>query len=659
MPPKRVVAADATATATPITNQPALASERNKASSVATPTSSPSPLSTGGEVTALDRKDIVSFLGQSISWYRSVANEASRIDEPDETLFVTDNRRLANEALKYAFAFARAAAPLVDDNASKRTPRQASASPSEKDVADDAVRNDLQDRRTQVQNALANLQIALQKAQSRLVTATRRQRDQLTREIVGLQAQKELADSRLASIEAMIDFANDTAATRNSGTDIEAQIDELENALPNLNATDHLQPEPVATPAAASPNLPSGLEHLLNVRAKRQALDSEIESTNSLSRAAVELRQKLLTMLADLDRQGLQQQNTRATDIDATTAKEIKAKFDALEARNKLLANATLPLSKQIVVLDLYSTSLQRWRDSIGAQFRVALHRILIHLTGLAVLLAVLLIAASLWRRLTFRYIQEPQRRYQLLQLRRVVMIVIVALVIIFSFANDLGNLATIMGFAAAGVALALQNVITSIVGYFYLSGRFGVRLGDRVQMFGIEGDVLDSTFLKITLMELTGDPDRRQPSGRAVSFPNSMVFQPNCNFFRQMPGTSFTWSELRLNLSASGDYRLAEKRIIEIVSDVFAHYRDTILRESRAMEDHLNIHVEPPRPHTHLQFSGAGFELIVRYPVRLSTAPQTKDEITRRLIDAIARDPALAMLSPKIGVTTPSTGQT
>jgi len=649
----------ATAAATPTTNQPAIASEKTKAPAVATPTSSPSPLPAKGEVTALNRKDIVGFLGHSIGWYRSVASEASRIDEPDETLFATDNRRLANEALKYAFAFARAAAPIVEDNASKKTPRRAPASPSEKDVADDAVRTDLQDRRRQVQNALTNLQVELQKAQSRLATATRRQRDQLTREIVGLQAQKELADSRLASIEAMIDFANDTAATRNSGTDIEAQIDELEHALPNLNATDHLQPEPLATPTAASPDLPSGLEHLLNVRAKRQALDSEIESTNSLSRAAVELRQKLLTMLAELDHQGLQQQTTRATEIDATTAKEIKAKFDALEARNKLLANATLPLSKQIVVLDLYSTSLQRWRDNIGAQFRVAFRRILVHLAGLAILLAVLLIAASLWRRLTFRYIQEPQRRYQLLQLRRVVMIVIVGLVIIFSFANDLGNLATIMGFAAAGVALALQNVITSIVGYFYLSGRFGVRLGDRVQMFGIEGDVLDSTFLKITLMELTGDPDRRQPSGRAVSFPNSMVFQPNCNFFRQMPGTSFTWNELRLNLSAAGDYRLAEKRIIEIVSDVFAHYRDTILRESRAMEDHLNIHIEPPRPHTHLQFSSAGFELIVRYPVRLSTAPQTKDEITRRLIDAIARDPALAMLSPKLGVTPPSPGPT
>src|SRR4029077_9903505 len=117
---------------------------------------------------------------------------------------------------------------------------------------------------------------------------------------------------------------------------------------------------------------------------------------------------------------------------------------------------------------------------------------------------------------------------------------------------NELGSLATIMGFAAAGVALALQNVIISLVGYFYLSGRFGVHVGDRVQLFGIDGDVLETSLFKITLMELVGGDDRGlQPSGRAVSFPNSVVFLSNCNFSRQLPGTNFSWNELRLTLPA------------------------------------------------------------------------------------------------------------
>ncbi len=600
---------------------------------------------------------MIGFLGQAISWYRSEANEAALIDQPDETLFVTDNRRMANEALQFAFAFARAAAPLVQDTTSKTPPAGAALSgpQSERAAADDAIRTDLENRRAQIREAIARLQSDLEAMRAKLTAANRRQRDKLLRAIVGLQAQKDLADSRLASIDAMVDFAQDTAATRTSGTGIEAQIDELQSALPNLSATDHAPIEPAVRPSPTSFSLPAGLERLIGIRAKRQTLDSAIETTNRLVVAADHLRRKLLAMLADVDRQGLQQQASHATDNDASTAKQIKAKFDALTARNKILGDAVLPLSKQIVVLDLYSANLARWRDNIGEQFQFALRRLLIRLGGLVLLLIALLTAASLWRRLTFRYIQEPQRRYQLLQLRRVVMILVVALVVLFGFANDLGNLATILGFAAAGITLALQNVIVSIVGYFYLSGRFGVRLGDRVQMFGIEGDVLDSTFLKITLMELTGDEYRRQPSGRAVSFPNSVVFQPGCNFFRQMPGTNFTWSELRLPLSPAGDHRLAEKRVTEIVNEVFAHYRDSILRDSRAMEDQLNIRLEPPRPQTRLQLNHTGLELVIRYPVRLATTLQTNDEITRRLIDAVRREPALASISPTIAGLAPS----
>jgi len=252
-----------------------------------------------------------------------------------------------------------------------------------------------------------------------------------------------------------------------------------------------------------------------------------------------------------------------------------------------------------------------------------------------------------MWRRLTFRYVEEPQRRYQLLQLRRVVVIVVVALVLLFGFASELGSLATIMGFAAAGVALALQNAIISVVGYFYLSGRFGVRVGDRVQLFGTTDDVLETSFFKITLMELVGDDHGLQPSGRAVFFPNSVVFLPNCNFSRQLPGTNFSWNELRLTLPSGSDYRLAEKRVGEIVNEVFAHYRDTVQREYRAMEQQLNIRAEVPRPQTRLQLGATGLEMIIRYPVRLATALQTADEIARRLTDAINREPGLAPLAP------------
>ncbi len=353
-------------------------------------------------------------------------------------------------------------------------------------------------------------------------------------------------------------------------------------------------------------------------------------------------------MLAAIDREGLAQ-TAQVGNEDLPTVKRTKAEFQALAERSKLISGALEPLSKQTVLLQLYSGNLARWRASVHQWFNVALRHQLIRAISLALVFGAVFVAAVVWRHLTFRYVEDLQRRQKLLQLRRLAVIAAIALVIVLGFASQLSALATVMGFAAAGIALALQNVILSIAGYFYLSGRFGIRIGDRVSIAGITGDVLDSGFFKLTLMELGSDDRGRLPTGRAVIFPNSVVFQPNSNFFRQLPGTSFVWNELRLTLAPDCDYRQAEKLVTEVVNEVFARYRDTVQRENRALESELNLRVETPRPQSRLQFGQAGLEMILRYPTRLSGAVQTADEITRRLVDAIKREPGLRLAVPGV----------
>jgi small-conductance mechanosensitive channel len=232
------------------------------------------------------------------------------------------------------------------------------------------------------------------------------------------------------------------------------------------------------------------------------------------------------------------------------------------------------------------------------------------------------------------------------MQLRRVAVGIVTSLIIIFGFASELGTLGTVLGFAAAGIALALQNVILSLAGYFYVSGRFGIRVADRIQLSGISGDVLEIGLFRLTMMELSNDDFGFQPTGRVVVFPNSVVFQPNGNFFKQLPGSSFMWNELRLTLAPDCDYRLAEKKILEVVNDVFAHYRDSVQREARRVELDLNVSFEMPKPQSRIELRSTGLEMVIRYPVPLHNAVQTADEIARRLVDAIRREPGLELVA-------------
>ena len=262
------------------------------------------------------------------------------------------------------------------------------------------------------------------------------------------------------------------------------------------------------------------------------------------------------------------------------------------------------------------------------------------------VLLAIF-VGAFIWRSLTFRYVQDLRRRRQLLQLRKLTVALVVGLVLLFDFASQLGTLATVMGLAAAGVALALQNVILSFAGYFFVTGRYGIRVGDRIQISGISGDVIDVGLFKLTLMELVGDGNSRQPTGRVVVFPNSIVFQTNGNFFKQAPGTNFVWNEFRLTLSPECDYRLAEKRLLEVVEDVYARYRDTVQRQYSDLERDLSMKFESPRPQSRLRLGPNGIELTIRYPADTRYAVQVADEISRRALDAITQDPALSLSMP------------
>ena len=620
------------------------------ASSGATPSAAGAPAA-AATVPLIDRAEILAYLGLVIGWHRQIDTQILLSSEPEEALFVADDRRVADEVMRLAFDFARAAALLLRDSARKEGGASAAPQTSVPNLGSPDAQarvpalDELISHRNRMQALLEQLKNATIELRNRLPGKSRHVRDSIAREAAANQAQIALVQSRIESFDTLIDFEKGTVETRVSPLGLEALIDELEHSVAQPNgATGPAPPAAAATPSV----LPGNVERLLALRQKEQALGSAIELTDNLSQSVARLRDTLVKMLAAIDREGLSQ-TAQVGAEDLPTVKRTKAQFQALAARSKLISNALEPLSKQIVLLQLYAGNLARWRTSVDQRFNDALRHLLIRTIGLALVFGAVFAAAAVWRHLTFRYVEDLQRRQKLLQLRRLAVIAAVALVMVFGFASQLSTLATVMGFAAAGIALALQNVILSIAGYFYLSGRFGIRIGDRVEIAGITGDVLESGFFKLTLMELGGDERGRLPTGRAVIFPNSVVFQPNSNFFRQLPGTSFVWNELRLTLAPDCDYRQAEKLVTEVVNQVFARYRDTVQREYRAMEGELNLRVETPRPQSRLQFGQAGLEMVIRYPTRLTGAIQTADEITRRLVDAIQREPGLKIAVPGV----------
>ncbi len=560
--------------------------------------------------------------------------------DPSDVLYAADHRQLADEVLHLGFDYARAQAALLKALGNDNRPQPPNTPP--------AGGGDLVARRAAAELEVAGFTEKVNTLQARLRKSGAKARDLISRELAAAQGQLELAKSHVDSINALIDYEAGTLTGDTSRTSLSAQIDELEASLPSGDQTKAAAQAANISTSIESLSPSAGFltrgEFLMSLQREQQAIDDALRMTAELAAAATVQRNQLSQNLHEIDDQSLVEAH-EATSSDIATVRETRAAFQQLTARRKLVSDTMQPLARQIVTLNLYTANLQQWRAAIARRSRAEVLSLALRVAALGILLAMVSLGGFVWRKLTLRYVPDLHRRHQLMQLRRLAMAIVIALIFVFGLGGDFRVLATVMGFAAAGIALALQNVILSFAGYFYLSGRFGIRVGDRVQLAGVTGDVLEIGIFKLTLMELTNDANGRQPTGRIVTYPNSVVYQANGNFFNQLPGAHYLWNEMRLTLAPDCDYRLAEQRVMEVVGAVFARYRDSIQRDYHNLESGLNIRFENPRPFSRLQLSDAGIEVVVRYPVPLQTTAQAVDEISRRLIDAINREPGLRLV--------------
>src|SRR5690606_32503875 len=111
---------------------------------------------------------------------------------------------------------------------------------------------------------------------------------------------------------------------------------------------------------------------------------------------------------------------------------------------------------------------------------------------------------------------------------------------------------------------VALQDVLRSVVGWFYLSGRQGVEIGSRIEVGGIVGDVIDIGALKTTMIEVGGAlVFGRQSTGRLVTVPNyRMISEPVLIAPASSP---FVWQEVKIAVTFDSDWRRLEVILNEI----------------------------------------------------------------------------------------------
>ncbi len=594
---------------------------------------------------AVPPAQIIEFLSRTIAWYRELPVQQQLATEPADLTYVQENRTLANQVVQLAFDYARAQA--------QAQPKQVKAN------SDQAQPSQQYQRLTQMAQKtdqdLEDTQKELQDTRDKLAHATAAKRKLLEAQIDELESEVNLLQARRDALNTMVEFV---ASSTSGGLGLRAQIEELAHSVPasishpqGTNATGNT-PESTTNNQVTRKAPPTGIwglsADLVHLSSKRSTLSNQLSATRELSDACKNMRKPLLDSLRSLMTQGDQLFNAADTADPQQLAQE-KQQLDVITGQFKQTSAGMLPLSKIIVLLDIYQRTLTNWREAIGSDVHEEARELLLRIGVLLALIGVVLAIGEIWRRTTFRYIHEARRRYQFLLLRRVVMWVAIILIIVLAFATQLGSAVTFAGLLTAGVAVALQNVIVSVVAYFFLIGKYGIRVGDRVQIAGVTGEVVDIGLVRIHVMEL-GGPGDSQPTGRVVALSNSIVFQPTAGLFKQIPGTNFLWHELKLTLSSETDYHAAKERITQSVNEALGEYRDSMEAQRRSMEMSLTT-ISPTelKPKIRLHYTSSGIEADIRYPVALDKAGEMDDHLMRGVMAALDKEPRLKLVGAEM----------
>jgi small-conductance mechanosensitive channel len=590
----------------------------------------------------LDSDAVINHLNAVIKLYRNASAELQAGGAPSDVIYQEKEKSLRSEVVRLAFQAAGAEAAAIRTTEKAGAPSNGSA----QDSAQTEARNKAR---------IADVQSKLDNIGKQIASAPKSKRDALI-------AQKQALEGELNLDNAIQEVIQKRAAFMESGMDtgaegLEGRINQVARSVPSVFAVMNdqksgAQAKPTPQSEATKQN-PSGLVSqalaLYAAITSVHQIDQLNEQTASVKQMVNDLRQPLRdSLVADIKKGRDLTDQALSGKIPPPSPEQ----FQALTDHFKRISAVVLPLSQEIMVLDQAITNLMEWRNSIIRESKYAARALFVRVGMILLALGMVLALSEVWRRLTYKYIHDARRRRQFLLLRRFVVGFLIGVVLILGFVSEFSSLATFAGFVTAGIAVGLQTVLLSVAAYFFVVGRYGIHVGDRVSVSGVTGDVIDISLVRLYLMELAGTGIDLFPTGRVVVFSNSVLFQATTPLFKQIPGTEYAWHEVAFNLTPGGNHKLAQEKLFQAVNAVHDEYREGFERQRSFIERRIEVQLKTPSPETRLQFGDTGLELVVRYPVEIRNEAITDEQVTRKVLEVIQSEPevqAAVIGSPKI----------
>ncbi len=264
----------------------------------------------------------------------------------------------------------------------------------------------------------------------------------------------------------------------------------------------------------------------------------------------------------------------------------------------KKLERFDTALDTLVITSDVYQKRLEALEAKINKGVEHQVYR----LGKIGVIIFVVLFVFFLIKLIVKKYITDNERFYMANKIISFVSYSIVLIILFISYIENVSYLVTILGFASAGIAIAMKDWFMSILGWLVIVFGGSIHVGDRIRVdmdaMQYVGDVLDISLLRMTILEditLTSVVDNRR-AGRVIFVPNNYVFtRMIANYTHSSLKT--VWDGVHVTITFDSNHKKAMRIAKEITKKYSKGYTDITRKQLNKLRSHYNLkntNVEP-----------------------------------------------------------------
>ena len=307
------------------------------------------------------------------------------------------------------------------------------------------------------------------------------------------------------------------------------------------------------------------------------------------------------------------------------------------------------------MVLEIVSTTNEVYSRRIEQQILEIQNQIEDQIEKVALIIGIIvgLFALSFLLKLTLKkYFSQNENYYLTNKILNFSVVFVVVMILLFSYLDNVSYLVTILGFASAGIAIALKDWFMSIFGWMVIVTSGSIQVGDRIKVMrnGVEtvGDVLDISLFKITIREditLTSYMVNRR-TGRIFFIPNNYIFSEMIANYTHS-GLRTVWDGIDITITFDSNHKKAQRIARDILKHYSKGYTDITRKQLSKMRSKYQLRATGVEPRVFTFVEQHGIVISSWYLTNSYAALVLRSTISPEILDAFMKEDDIHIAYP------------